>query len=246
MHTIDLNCDMGEGARNDAAIMPFISSANIACGYHAGDEATMQKTVQLALQHTVAIGAHPGFADKENFGRVELALPLQQVYDLVAEQIYILQKVAHGFGTVLHHVKPHGALYNMAAKEKAMAEAIAKAVKDVDKDLMLYGLYNSFLISAAGELGLKTACEVFADRRYHSNGKLVSRQRKDGVIAYEFEAVGQALNMVLQNSVVSVEGVKIVMHPQTLCLHGDEPQAAAFAKKIHEVLIDHNITIEKP
>jgi UPF0271 protein len=244
MLTIDLNCDMGEGAGNDAAIMPYISSANIACGYHAGDEATMQRTVQLALEQNVAIGAHPGFADKENFGRLEMVLPLSQVYDLVAEQVYILRKIASSLGTILHHVKPHGALYNMAANDIHLAEVIAKAVKDVEPNLIFYGLYNSFLTSVPLDAGLKIASEVFADRRYHKDGKLVSRQTKGAVIEDENKAVEQALNMVLQNSVASVEGEIIAVYPQTLCLHGDGKNAVAFAKKIHEALIENNIKIQ--
>jgi len=246
MQTIDLNCDMGEGMGNDGDIMPFISSANIACGYHAGDNDTMQKTVELALKYGVAIGAHPGFADKQNFGRLEQLLPPQQVYDLVVEQIYILQKVAFGFGAKLHHVKPHGALYNMAAKDKAMAEAIAKAVKDVDGTLVLYGLYNSFLISSAQEVGSKTANEVFADRRYNTNGRLVARNIQGAVIEDADKAVEQVLNMVLHKTVTTIEGEIIPVQAQTVCLHGDGKHAAAFAKLVNGAMADNGVGIKVP
>jgi UPF0271 protein len=235
---------MGEGAGNDEAIMPFISAANIACGYHAGDEDTIKKTIGLALKYGVAIGAHPGFADKENFGRLETEMPLPAVYDLVAEQVTLVQKIARGFGTGLHHVKPHGALYNMAAKNKPLAEVIAKAIKDVDDTLIVYGLYNSFLISAAEETGLQTAGEVFADRRYSGQGKLVPRTVHGAVIEEEEDAVKQVLQVVLQNTVTTIEGGNIAVHPQTVCIHGDGKQAAAFAEKINRLLQANCITIQ--
>jgi UPF0271 protein len=246
MQTIDLNCDMGEGMGNDGDIMPFVSSANIACGYHAGDSDTMHKTVELALKHDMAIGAHPSFADKENFGRLEQTLQPQQVYDLVAEQIYILQKIANSFGAKLHHVKPHGALYNMAAKDKTMADAIAKAILDIDATLVLYGLYNSFLISAAQQVGLKTANEVFADRRYNANGSLVSRNITGAVIEDADKAVEQVLNMVLHKTVTTIDGEIIPVQAQTVCLHGDGKHAAAFAKLVNSALVDNGVSIKIP
>ena len=246
MQTIDLNCDMGEGIGNDADIMPFISSANIACGYHAGDEDTMKKTAELARKYGVAIGAHPGFTDKQNFGRLEQTLPTQQIYDLVVEQIYVLQKIAGIYGTHLHHVKPHGALYNMAAKDKAMAEAIAKAVKDVGSTFVLYGLYNSFLISAAQEAGLKTANEVFADRHYNSNGRLVARNIQGAVIEDTNIAVTQVLNMVLHKRIITLDGEIIPVQAETVCLHGDGKHAAAFAKLVNSALVDKGVSIKVP
>ncbi len=232
---------MGEGAGNDALIMPFISSANIACGYHAGDEDTIKKTVELALKYNVAIGAHPGFEDKENFGRLEMHLPLEEVYDIVTKQIDIIKKVCAEFNTNLHHVKPHGALYNMAAKDEALAAAIAKAVKDADENLILYGLNNSFMITAAKEMNLKTANEVFADRRYNNDGSLVSRKLPTALIEGEEEMLQQLLQMVLHNTVASVEGATISLDAQTICIHGDGKNAARFAKKIYETLGDNNI-----
>jgi UPF0271 protein len=244
MHTIDVNCDMGEGAGNDAQIMPFISSANIACGYHAGDETTMKKTVELALLHGVAVGAHPGFADKQNFGRLPVMLPLQQVYQLVAEQVYSLQNIARSVGATLHHVKPHGALYNMAAADEALAAVIAGAVKAVDENLVLYGLYNSYLITAAQQAGLRTAAEVFADRRYHNNGTLVSRAVQGAVIEEEEKAIEQVLNMALHNTVTSIEGDVVTVQPQTICLHGDGQHAAVFARLVHIALAANNILVK--
>src|SRR5687768_16321762 len=159
---VDINCDMGEGMPGDQVIMPFISSANIACGYHAGDEDTMKRTIESAIRHAVAIGAHPSFPDRENFGRKEIVLNENVVYDIVVLQIRILDAIAEMAGISLHHVKPHGALYNMASKDSSMAAAIARAVKDTDPNLVLYGLSGSCLITEAKALGLKTASEVFA------------------------------------------------------------------------------------
>ena len=161
MHAIDLNCDMGEGLTNDALLMPYISSANIACGYHAGDESIMKHTVDLALLNGVAIGAHPGFNDKANFGRTEMHLSLEEVHELITVQLYVLQKITENLGAKLHHVKPHGALYNQAAKDKLLALAIASAVKDIDKNLILFGLSGSFLISEAIEIGMILAVFLF-------------------------------------------------------------------------------------
>ncbi|HEX8315347.1 MAG TPA: 5-oxoprolinase subunit PxpA, partial [Flavisolibacter sp.] len=155
MH-IDLNCDMGEGIGNDEAIMPFITSANIACGYHAGNEETMHATILLAKKHGVNIGAHPSFPDKKNFGRTEMDLLPQEVYELVMEQLKLFQTIANNCGAIIHHVKPHGALYNMAARDEALAQSIASAIKDFNNQLVVYGLSNSYLISEAQSLGLQT------------------------------------------------------------------------------------------
>jgi UPF0271 protein len=243
MISIDLNCDMGEGIGNDAAIMPFISSANIACGYHAGDSTIIKKTIALCLQHTVAVGAHPGFNDRENFGRREITLQHDEVYKLVLQQVIIVKDIAAALGAKLHHVKPHGALYNMAAKNSAMAAAIAKAVKDVDQSLVLYGLNNSFLISEAQKAGLITANEVFADRRYNNDGSLVSRTKSGALIEDDKEAITQVLDMVLHRKVVSAGGVNIPVQPETICIHGDGKNAVSFAKKIRGALYDNRVVI---
>jgi UPF0271 protein len=173
--TFDLNCDMGEGMGNDKEIMPFISSANIACGYHAGDETTMKETIKLAIKNNVTIGAHPSFDDKENFGRREMNLSSNEIYSLVFDQIKILDAFARQAGAILHHVKPHGALYNMSAKDIETAKTIARAVWDHNKELILFGLSGSHSISEAKKIGLRTASEVFADRTYQDDGSLTPR-----------------------------------------------------------------------
>ncbi|MES2327976.1 MAG: 5-oxoprolinase subunit PxpA [Bacteroidota bacterium] len=244
MHTIDLNCDMAEGLPNDALLMPWISSANIACGYHAGDEETMKRTVAHALQYGVAIGAHPGFADKANFGRTEMQLPLQEVYELVSEQIFMLQKIINEHGAKLHHVKPHGALYNMAAKDSELAAIIARAVYDIDQHLLLYGLSSSHSISEAKKIGLTTASEVFADRTYQDNGGLTPRTQPNALIETEEASLQQVLQMIEQKTVTSIHGKKVPITAETICLHGDGAHAVAFAKHIHQTLQQNQIGIQ--
>jgi UPF0271 protein len=245
MNSIDLNCDMGEGLDNDALLMPFISSANIACGYHAGDENSMQRTVDLCLQHSVSIGAHPGFADKANFGRTAMQMPLQEVYDLVADQIQLLQKMTNRAGAKLHHVKPHGALYNMAAKDAALANAIAKAVRDIDPHLIFFGLSGSYLISEAEKLGLQTASEVFADRTYLDDGSLTPRSEPNAIIETEEGSVQQVLKMIVEKTVTSINHKKIPIKVETICLHGDGKHALQFAKKISDALQQNHIQIKQ-
>lgn len=246
MAYIDLNCDMGEGLDTDEAIMPFISSANIACGYHAGSPDTMQRTATLAVQHKVAIGAHPGFADKQNFGRTEQHLSDNALYDLVTTQIFALQVVCRSLQTSLIHVKPHGALYNMAARTPDMARVIARAVYDLDKQLCLFGLSNSWLVRAAKEEGLKTASEVFADRTYQDDGSLTPRNQPKALIDTEEKAIQQVLQMVTQQKVTTVNGQTIPLTAETICLHGDGPHAVTFARAIHNALQDHHLTIRCP
>jgi 5-oxoprolinase (ATP-hydrolysing) subunit A len=232
----DINCDMGEGMPNDEALMPFITSANIACGYHAGDEATMRKTIQLCIDHNVAIGAHPSFPDKENFGRTEMECTPEQVKTWIKEQVIALQKIAHSLNAELHHVKPHGALYNMAARNKDLAKAIAEAVREVDEDLELFGLSGSVMITEAKALGLKTKSEVFADRTYQEDGSLTPRSKSNAMIEDEKEVVPQALGMVQKGIVKTVTGKQIPIVADTICIHGDGDQALLFAQKIHEAL----------
>lgn len=246
MNYIDLNCDMGEGLDNDAAIMPFISSANIACGYHAGNADIMKKTVLLAMEHSVAIGAHPGFADPENFGRREQQLTDAALYDLVTTQIYALQTVCRAYGAPLYHIKPHGALYNMAARTPAMAKIIAKAVKDVDPRLRLFGLSNSLLISEAAAVGLKTVSEVFADRTYQDDGSLTARSQPGAMIESETLAVDQVLQMVTQQAVTAQSGKIIPLKAETICLHGDGAHALEYARAIHTALLHHHLMIQHP
>jgi 5-oxoprolinase (ATP-hydrolysing) subunit A len=232
----DFNCDMGEGIGNDELIMPYITSANIACGYHAGDEETMQQTILLAKRYNINIGAHPSFLDRENFGRTEMEKTPAEIYELVWTQINLLQKIAMDNNAQLHHVKPHGALYNMASKDKALAKAIAEAVKDLDNNLVLYGLSNSFLISEAKAIGLKTASEAFADRTYQDDGSLTPRTQQNALIQNTDEAIQQVFMMVNEGKVRTVSGKEIPLVAETICIHGDGKHAVEFAKAINEQL----------
>lgn len=236
MNSTDINCDMGEGIGNDEAIMPNISSANIACGYHAGDKDTMKRTVDLAMKFNVAIGAHPSFLDRENFGRTDIRLPLQEVYDLVTKQICLLDDIVKSAGGILHHVKPHGALYNMAARAKPLAAVIALAVKDSNEKLILYGLSGSHLIKEAKKIGLKTANEVFADRTYQDDGRLTPRCKDDALIKETDKAVQQVLQMIKEGSVTSCNGKAFPIIAETICIHGDGEHAVEFAKALHRAI----------
>jgi len=244
MISIDLNCDMGEGMSNDALIMPFISSANIACGYHAGDEDTMRETIELGLQYNVAIGAHPGFADKENFGRNEQQLSDEEFYDLISEQLAIIQEMIDAAGATLHHVKPHGALYNMSAKDPSLAGIIASAVKDHNASLILYGLSNSHSIIEAEKLQLTTASEVFADRTYTDEGSLTPRTQPNALISAEQQSLEQVLQMIQQQTVTSTNNNVIPVKADTICIHGDGAHAVQFAQLIFTTLKKNNIAIK--
>jgi len=236
MPTIDINCDMGEGIGNDDAIMPFISSANIACGFHAGDEVVMRKTVESAIENNVAIGAHPSFFDKNNFGRTEMNLSGDQIYDLVLLQLRTIDKIISEKDARLHHVKPHGALYNMSARSPAIAHAIAQAVKDFNDNLILFGLSGSISISAAEEIGLKTASEVFADRTYQDDGSLTSRSQQGALVEDEATLLQHLLQMIQEKTVTTVSGKKIPIVADTVCIHGDGKHAVQFVKTINEQL----------
>lgn len=242
--TIDINCDMGEGIGNDDAIMPYISSANIACGYHAGDERIMKKTIESAIKNTVAIGAHPSFFDKENFGRTEKHLPVDEIYDLVFLQLRTIEKIVEETNAKLQHVKPHGALYNMSARNVEIARAIARAVKDFNDDLILFGLSKSISISAAEDLGLKTASEVFADRMYQDDGSLIPRSQPHALIENAQQAVQQALQMIKEKKVTTITGKKIPIVADTICIHGDGSHAVQFVKAINEKLEREGIEIK--
>ena len=244
MLTVDINCDMGEGIGNDEAIMPFISSANIACGYHAGDEVTMRQTIELARKYNVAIGAHPSFFDKKNFGRVEMNLPVDEIYDLVILQLRTIEKIITEKNAQLHHVKPHGALYNMSARDRRIAQAIAQAVKDFDDSLILFVLSGSDSKNIADDLGLKTASEVFADRTYQDNGSLTPRSQPGALIEDEGHAIGQALQMIKDKSVTTITGKTISIVADTICIHGDGKYASQFAKAINEKLTSEDIQIK--
>ena len=236
---------MGEGIENDEALMPFITSANIACGYHAGDETTMRSTVMMAKKAHVAIGAHPSFLDRENFGRTEIKdITPQQVYDVVIAQLTSIHKIVIECNAHLHHVKHHGALYNMAAKDPALSMAIAHAIYDFDKTHVLFGLSGSYLISEAKAMGIKTASEVFADRTYQHDGNLTPRTKLNALIEDEEQAIGQVIQMIKKGTVTATSGKEVPILAETICLHGDGKNAVAFASAINKRLIAENITIK--
>ena len=241
---IDLNCDMGEGYDSDALIMPFISSANIACGYHAGDENTMIRTISLARKQGVAIGAHPSYPDRENFGRKKMSLSADEVYQLVTDQLRILHDIASDMGMPLHHVKPHGALYNTAASDSAIATAIAHAVADFDARMILYGLANSASGPAAQKLGLKFWNEAFADRTYTDEGLLTPRSETGALIENDEAAIAQVWQMLEAGTVLSTNEKAVSLEPDTICIHGDGAHAVAFAQKIHASLQEKGILIK--
>ena len=233
---MDINSDMGEGMSNDAELLHYISSTNIACGWHAGDPATMKQLVELAIQKNVLIGAHPGFPDLEGFGRREMEISEEDAYNYVIYQAGALQGFANAAGTKLHHVKPHGAFYNQAAKNIQLARGIARAVKDLGREVILYGLAGSCLVDAANELKVPVWQEVFADRRYTKEGFLVPRTQVGALIDDEEIALDQVLQMDKKGQVTAVDGSIIKIQADTLCIHGDNPHAVEFAQKIQAVL----------
>lgn len=244
----DLNCDMGEsfGAfhiGNDEAILPFVSSANIACGFHAGDPAVMKKTVRLAMKYGVAIGAHPGLPDLQGFGRREMAISPEEAYDMVVYQIGALASFVKSEGGTMKHVKPHGALYNMAAVNKGLATAIAEAVYKVDPELVLYGLSGSELILAGSAAGLAVANEVFADRTYQQNGTLTPRRQANALITDHHLAIAQVIHMVKAGEVLSEQGFPVKIKADTICIHGDGSSAVAFATNIYAAFKEEGIVL---
>ncbi|MBD8004334.1 LamB/YcsF family protein [Bacillus norwichensis] len=249
MHKVDLNCDMGESfgsfvVGNDDALLDFITSANIACGSHAGDPSTMKKTVRKALEKNVAIGAHPGFPDLQGFGRREIKISPEETYDLVVYQIGALQAFVKSEGGKLQHVKPHGALFNMAAKDPDLAEAIAEAVYKIEPELILFGLAGAELVKAGKKIGLRSANEVFSDRTYQHDGSLTSRLEKNALITDHGMAVDQVIRMVKENKVKTVQGLDIPIQAETVCIHGDGATALEFAKSIPEALKKAGIQVK--
>lgn len=246
---IDINCDMGEsfGAYTigrDKEIMPFITSANIACGFHAGDANVMKKTVSLALENGVAIGAHPGLPDLPGFGRRPMMLSPEEAYSLIVYQIGALCAFAKIEGAQLRHIKPHGALYNMAATDEALASSVVSAVKDVDASLVLYGLAGSKLIEAGQKAGLKTASEVFADRTYTKEGMLTPRTLPHALIQSAAEAAAQVVRMVKEKRVQTTDQTYIDIQADTVCIHGDGPHALSFLHEIRLKLQENAIDIQ--
>ena len=245
---IDLNSDLGEsfGAwamGQDEALMDSITSANVACGFHAGDPGVMRQTLALAKDKGVAVGAHPGFPDLVGFGRREMKATPAEVHDLVLYQVAALAGMAAAQGLKLQHVKAHGALYNMACKERSLADAIARAVAAFDRSLILFGLPNSELVRAGAAAGLTVAAEVFADRAYERDGSLTSRNKPGSVIHDEDAVVERAVRMVKRRDVVAVDGSVIALQADTICLHGDTPGAAALARVVRRGLESAGVVI---
>lgn len=249
MKTIDLNSDLGEsfGAYiigNDNDVLKYVSSANVACGFHAGDPHVMRETVKLAIKNNTAVGAHPGLFDLNGFGRRNINITAQDAYDITVYQIGALNGFIKASGGKMQHVKPHGALYNMAAKNSSLAKAIAQAVFDVDSTLILYGLSGSELINAGHGLGLKTASEVFADRAYLPDGSLMPRNMSGAVLLDDEKAIAQVLHMVQDGRVTASDGQEIPVAADTICIHGDSAKALSFAEKINHALKKAGISVQ--
>lgn len=248
MKIVDMNSDLGESFGNyklgmDDKILEIVTSANIACGFHAGDPSVMQKTVALAVKNGAALGAHPGYPDLVGFGRRKMDIAPSDVYNMVVYQVGALAAFAKAAGTRLQHVKPHGAMYNMAAKNAKLAEAIAQAVYDVDKDLILYAQGGTESIKAAEKIGLRTASEVFADRSYQDDGTLTPRSQPGAMITDEEKSIAQVLSMVLEGKVTALSGKVIPVKADSICLHGDGPKALVFANKIRSVLLENGVKV---
>lgn len=248
MYRVDINCDMGEsfGAYrmgSDEEILSFVTSANIACGFHAGGPSVMRRTVELALEKGVAIGAHPGLPDLEGFGRRNMDITPQEAYDMVIYQVGSLYGFVRAAGARMQHVKPHGALYNMAAKDSTLSEAIAEAIYKVDPELILFGLSGGELAKAGERIGLKTAHEVFADRTYQIDGTLTPRRDPDALITNTEQAVRQVVRMVKEQKVYTMQKQDIDIKADTVCIHGDGMHALEFARTIRELLAQADVSV---
>ena len=248
---IDLNCDMGEsfGAwkmGNDTAILDHVTSANIACGFHAGDPQTMRQVVRAAIDKGVKVGAHPGFPDLVGFGRRNLQASPDEVYAMVVYQVGALAGFAAAAGGRLNHVKAHGALYNMAARDRALADAIAQAVQDVDAGLVFFALAGSEMVAAAERLGLRCAEEVFGDRTYQDDGSLTPRRLAGAMIEDADVSAAQVKRMALEGRVRATSGRDVPVRADTLCVHGDQPGALAFVKRIRGELAAAGIAVKAP
>lgn len=246
MTTLDFNCDLGEGCGNDAAILPWISSASIACGGHTGDATSMREAIARCLDHGVAIGAHPSFEDREYFGRRALTLPPAAIETSVRQQITALAEHCTALGAPLRHVKPHGALYNLAAHQRAIADAIVRAIQSIDASLILYGLANSCLTAAGEAAGLRVAHEVFAERAYDRNGQLAPRGTPGAVIESIETSLTQVRQLLRSGHVTARDGAQVPLRADTLCLHGDRADAPLFARALHEAITADHIHITAP
>lgn len=244
--SIDLNSDLGEGSGHDEELFGLITSANIATGFHAGDPESIFESIQGAKQKGVAVGAHPSFDDKENFGRKEIKLPIQQLFAQLVYQIGAFYSLALAAGTTARHVKPHGALYNMAVRDHEMAGAIAQAILAVDSALILFAPANSAMERAGQKAGLQVAREIFADRNYLNDGWLVPRTRRNALLRDPKEAAQRVLRMLREGKVRSVEGHDVVVRGETICVHGDTPGAVEFARELRSRLEDEGVAIKAP
>jgi 5-oxoprolinase (ATP-hydrolysing) subunit A len=244
--SVDLNADLGEGGPHDEEILEFVSSANIACGFHAGDPSSIFASIRAAAEHKVAIGAHPSFRDRKNFGRSEMNLSASEVFALVAYQAGAFQALATAAGAPMNHVKPHGALYNMAARDKTLADAIAHGVLAVGSKLILFAAGGSQLEKAAQDIQIQTACEVFADRNYMPDGSLVSRSSPDAFVHDPVEAADRVLRMLREHKIRAINGADIPIVVETICVHGDNPEAVEFVQKLREQLARAEIMIAAP
>jgi UPF0271 protein len=244
--TVDLNADLGEGSGHDEELFELISSANVATGFHAGDSDTMHAAVSAAKELGVAVGAHPSFFDRENFGRKELKVSNEEVFDAVAYQLGIFQAIASATGVQPNHVKPHGALYNMAVRDEKLADMIARAIASVDPKLILFASDSSELAHAGEAHGLQIAREVFADRNYLNDGWLVPRTRPDALLHDPKEAAQRVLRMLRKGKVRSVEGRDVDVRAETICVHGDTPGAVEFARELRKQLESEGVRISAP
>lgn len=243
---VDLNADLGEGADHDDELLALVTSANIACGFHAGDAGSIRQSIEAARTRNVAVGAHPSLFDRENFGRKELPVKPDEVFDAVVYQLGIFQAIADAAGVRPNHVKPHGALYNMAARDESLADAVARAIASVDKRLILFAPQNTALSRAGKKHGLQIAHEVFADRNYLSNGQLVSRTRAGALLHDPADAAPRVLRMLREGKVRSIEGVDVDVRAETICLHGDNPEAVEFARALRTRLEEENVALRAP
>jgi 5-oxoprolinase (ATP-hydrolysing) subunit A len=243
---IDLNSDLGEGIGRDDDILELVTSANIACGFHAGDPASILASIRAAKERGVAVGVHPSFADRQNFGRTEMNVAASEIFALVCYQIGAFKALCRGAGTEMNHVKPHGALYNMAARERALADAIAQAVLTVDPRLILFAPARSAMEVAAVELELQVAHEVFADRNYMPDGSLVPRTRPDALLHDPHQAAHRVVRMLQQGVVRAIDGSDVPIAVDTICVHGDTPEALSFVRELRRRLEEEKVTIAAP
>jgi UPF0271 protein len=244
--TVDLNADLGEGAGDDEELLTLVTSANIACGFHAGDANTMRLAIETARDLKVAVGAHPSLFDRENFGRKELPVKADEVFEAVLYQLGVFQAIAETAGVRVNHVKPHGALYNMAARDQELASAIGRAIVRADPSLILFAPQKSALASAADANGLQIAREVFADRNYLRDGALVPRSRPDALLHDPNEAATRVVRMLRERKVRSVDSVDVDVRAETVCVHGDTPGAVEFARALRAQLEKEGVNLSAP